>query len=82
MGPHTFNFKEAAENSAAAGAAFRVADLPAAMDLAYQMLQNEELLNQSQQAGSGFIDQHRGAAERTALAIVAALAQSKNQAHA
>jgi 3-deoxy-D-manno-octulosonic-acid transferase len=69
MGPHTFNFAEAAENSAAAGAAFTVADLPAAITQVVHLLQNKALLTQAQIAAQAFVVQHQGAAKKTAAVL-------------
>ena len=73
MGPHTFNFAEAAQNSAAAGAAFVVADMSVALATALNLLQNSQRLVEAKQAAQGFIAQHRGAADRTTSAILGAL---------
>ena len=75
MGPHTFNFAEAAANSAAAGAAFVVADLSEAMGQVFRLLQNRELLSQCQSRCQVFLTPHQGAAGRTASSILASLFQ-------
>ncbi len=72
MGPHTFNFAEAAANSASAGAAFTVADLPTAVTQGIDLLSKEKQLTQARIAASVFVMQHRGAAQKTA-AVVARL---------
>jgi 3-deoxy-D-manno-octulosonic-acid transferase len=71
MGPHTFNFAEAATNSAQAGAAFEVADLAEGVTTAIEMLQKPELMNQCRFAASAFLKQHQGATSKTVTAIVA-----------
>lgn len=73
MGPHTFNFDEAARLSLAAGAARRVADMNEAVEAALALVQDEPMRRSMMQAALAFAQQHRGAADRTADAIVAAL---------
>lgn len=69
MGPHTFNFAQAAEMSLAAGAALRAADMAdgvaQAVALALDPVRAERVA-----AALAFSAQHRGAAERMARAIV------------
>ena len=69
MGPHTFNFAEAAELAAAAGAARRVADLPAALAAAQALLADAPALADMGRAARDFARPHRGAAARTAAAL-------------
>jgi 3-deoxy-D-manno-octulosonic-acid transferase len=71
MGPHTFNFAQAADQAVAAGAAQRVADVQAAVQRALQLVQgdNDALQAMAQQA-LAFAQQHRGAAQRTAQVLV------------
>jgi 3-deoxy-D-manno-octulosonic-acid transferase len=72
MGPHTFNFAQAAEQAVAAGAAERVADAPAAVQRALQLVQaagTAGVAHMSQQA-LDFAQQHTGAAQRTAQVFV------------
>jgi 3-deoxy-D-manno-octulosonic-acid transferase len=73
MGPHTFNFADAAERALAAGAALRVATLADGVARAVALIGSEE---QRQLARSAleFAAAHRGAAERIATAIAALLA--------
>ena len=73
MGPHTFNFSEAAELSVAAGAAFRVADMATAVHEALALLQQRERLDRSAASALRFAAQHRGAAQRMAQQIAALL---------
>jgi 3-deoxy-D-manno-octulosonic-acid transferase len=77
MGPHTYNFAEAAQLSAAAGAALECADLAAAVDRATAMLAQPAALAQAQQAALGLGAAHRGAAQRTAQALAAVLAEKR-----
>jgi 3-deoxy-D-manno-octulosonic-acid transferase len=69
MGPHTFNFGEAAQNSAMAGAAFRVNDMPAGLTKVVNLLQNKEQLSKAKLAATAFLALHRGATGQTADAI-------------
>jgi 3-deoxy-D-manno-octulosonic-acid transferase len=73
MGPHTFNFAEAAELARAAGAAERVADADAAMARAAVLLGDADALAAMADAARRFAHAHQGAARRMAHAIVAAL---------
>ncbi|MEO8299699.1 MAG: 3-deoxy-D-manno-octulosonic acid transferase [Burkholderiales bacterium] len=72
MGPHTFNFAEAAALAETAGAARRVADLPAAVLEALRLLTSPERAA-LQQAATTFAGAHRGAAERLAQAVLVQL---------
>jgi len=73
MGPHTFNFSEAAELSRAAGAAIRVADVDEGVREALALLADEARLNEASQRSLAFAAQHRGAAARMAAAIDSAM---------
>ena len=81
MGPHTFNFSTAATLSLAAGASLRVAAIPEAIAAALALLDGDELARRSEAALS-FAAAHRGAAERSAARIVAALAAGTRPAAA
>ena len=76
MGPHTFNFAQAAEDALAAGAAERVHDLPAAVARALVLLAGPERGERDAMADRalGFATAHRGAAARMAAAVLAVLA--------
>jgi 3-deoxy-D-manno-octulosonic-acid transferase len=80
MGPHTFNFAEAAELSLQAGASLRARDIGHGVQLALQLVQpsaqdatakspRDAMASQAQ----AFAAQHRGAAARMAQAVVALL---------
>ena len=69
MGPHTFNFSEAAELAQEAGAAFEAVDLSDAVDRALAVVQSPPELAQARQASLALSQAHRGAAQRTALAV-------------
>jgi 3-deoxy-D-manno-octulosonic-acid transferase len=70
MGPHTFNFAEAAELAEAAGAALRVADMAEAVVTALQMVASAADENAHVQACWTFSQEHKGAAQRTAQALL------------
>lgn len=69
LGPHTFNFAEAAAQAVQAGAAVRVADMAQGvgegMAIALDGARHGALARQ----GQGFLQAHRGAAQATAEAI-------------
>ena len=69
MGPHTFNFVQAAELALAAGAALRVLDMPAGVSCAIRLAMGVDREAMSQHA-LAFAAQHRGAAVRMAEAIL------------
>lgn len=75
MGPHTFNFAQAAELAEAEGAARRVADMPAAVEAARHFLADRSRLHTMRDAAKRFAGAHRGAADRTAHAVVGLLAE-------
>jgi 3-deoxy-D-manno-octulosonic-acid transferase len=72
MGPHTFNFAQAAEGALAAGAAQRVTDLPAGVQCALALLQSGQAEAMGDR-GRAFAAEHRGAAERMAKAVLKTL---------
>jgi 3-deoxy-D-manno-octulosonic-acid transferase len=72
MGPHTFNFAEAAERAEAAGAALRVATIEAAVALVPTLLASGRAAAMAPRAAD-FAGQHRGAATRVAAAVLALL---------
>jgi 3-deoxy-D-manno-octulosonic-acid transferase len=69
MGPHTFNFADAAELALGAGAAIRVATMEEGVARALALAQGEER-QQRADAGVAFASAHRGAAARMAEAIL------------
>ena len=73
LGPHTFNFAQAAELACAAGAAQRVPDMAQAMQLATALAHNATALAQAQDAAAQFAQAHRGGAQATAQAVAALL---------
>jgi 3-deoxy-D-manno-octulosonic-acid transferase len=72
MGPHTFNFAEAAELSLAAGASLRVADIDEGVARAVALARDPARGDWVQRAVT-FAAAHRGAAERMAREVLAAL---------
>jgi 3-deoxy-D-manno-octulosonic-acid transferase len=70
MGPHTFNFAEAAELARAAGAAFEVPDMQSAMQRVDELLNSETALADARAAALAWSQAHRGAAERTVAAVL------------
>ena len=75
MGPHTFNFADAAELALAAGAATRVADMAAGVDAAVALASDRAAPTRDEQSRRAldFARSHRGAAARMASRIVVAL---------
>ncbi|MEO7115137.1 MAG: 3-deoxy-D-manno-octulosonic acid transferase [Caldimonas sp.] len=74
MGPHTFNFADAAALSLAAGASVRVGSIDEGVAVAIGALGSESLATQAE-AALGFAASHQGAAKRSAE-VVAALVRS------
>jgi 3-deoxy-D-manno-octulosonic-acid transferase len=70
MGPHTFNFAEAAALAEQAGAALRVEDMAQAVTTALQMVRSAPDENAHVQACLTFSQAHRGAAQRTVHALM------------
>jgi 3-deoxy-D-manno-octulosonic-acid transferase len=69
MGPHTFNFAEAAELAEAAGAALRVADMPEALQTARHLLSQPEARQAAVAAALDFAASHCGATAKTLDAL-------------
>jgi 3-deoxy-D-manno-octulosonic-acid transferase len=69
MGPHTFNFAEAAQQALQAGAALRVESLAPGIQVATALALDPPGLMSRRQACGSFAQAHRGAAVRLALAI-------------
>ena len=75
MGPHTFNFAEAAELAADAGVALRVADMQEGVQEAVRLVNEPERLADLTSRCHAFTTAHRGAAHSTALAVARLLPQ-------
>ena len=73
MGPHTFNFTEAAQNAEHAGAAVRVSDMDSALDQVVRWLGQPTELENARQKGLDLVAQSRGAAQRYAQAMAGLL---------
>ena len=71
MGPHTYNFAQAADMALAAGGASRVEDMSAAVAAALALLSDPPRRLSMSQCASAFAAQHRGAAQRMARAALA-----------
>ena len=71
MGPHTFNFAEAGDKALAAGAALRVGGLPQAVDEALALVADSGRRASMVASALAFTEAHRGAAGRTAQAVLA-----------
>jgi 3-deoxy-D-manno-octulosonic-acid transferase len=69
MGPHTFNFAQAAEMAQEAGAALLRPDMASAMQAALQLLQDKAALEAASSAAWAFAQTHRGAALRLSRAL-------------
>lgn len=65
LGPSTYNFEEAAEAAAAAGAAQRVTDAATAIGAAQRMLDDSAALARAARDALDFASRHRGATQRT-----------------
>ena len=77
MGPHTFNFAEAAELALAAGAAQRLGTLAQAVAGAQALLAQPARQQAMAEAGRRFAGAHAGAAQRTVAAVRALLDQQR-----
>ena len=69
MGPHTFNFLEAAERAEAEGAALRVADIGEAVRSAIALVNEPRALAKAAHAGLAFAARNRGTTQRTLAAL-------------
>mgnify|MGYP000128384714 CR=1 FL=1 len=69
MGPHTFNFAQAAQMAQAVGAALERPDMAAAIQTALQWINDPEMLEAASSAAWAFAQTHRGAALRLARAL-------------
>ena len=69
MGPHTFNFLDAAELAEAEGAAIRVADMREGVQSAIALVNEPRALAKMADAGLAFAARNRGATERTLVGL-------------
>lgn len=77
MGPHTFNFAEAAELALAAGAAQRVDTMALAVMAAQALVAQPARQQAMAEASQRFAGAHAGAAQRTVAALQALLDQQR-----
>ena len=70
MGPHTFNFDDAAQWALDAGAARRAPDMESALALALSWLGQGDAIAQARSCCLSFAGAHRGASARTAEAVL------------
>jgi 3-deoxy-D-manno-octulosonic-acid transferase len=70
MGPHTFNFNDAAQWALDAGAARRAPDMESALALALSWLGQGDAIAQARLCCLSFAGAHRGASARTAEAVL------------
>ena len=82
MGPHTFNFADAATLAEAAGAAFTQPDLAQAVDYALALVHSPHRLAQARQSALQLSTAHRGAAQATAQALCKLLPHAPFKARA
>jgi 3-deoxy-D-manno-octulosonic-acid transferase len=75
MGPHTFNFAEAAQLAQDAGAALRVQSMEEAVRNAVALAGNAMQRGAAVQAATRFCAAHQGAATKTAEAVLALLSR-------
>ncbi len=74
MGPHTFNFAEAAQLAGQAGAALAVPSIEAAVRTAVAVAADSQRQAGMVAAGLAFAATHRGAVQKTAAALLALMA--------
>jgi 3-deoxy-D-manno-octulosonic-acid transferase len=75
MGPHTFNFEEAASLAEEAGAALRQENLAQAVTAVLTLAADPAHQATLAQAANDFAQAHRGAADKTTAAVLVLLAQ-------
>jgi len=75
LGPHTYNFAQAAEDAIAAGAALRAADADEALTQAQRLLGDAARRKQMGDDARRFAAAHRGAVDKTMAAIAENLLQ-------
>jgi len=81
LGPHTFNFAEAAELACAAGAAERVDGLEQGMAAACALARDAGRLAPAREAAARFASGHRGGARATAAAVLRLLERGPRRYH-
>jgi 3-deoxy-D-manno-octulosonic-acid transferase len=76
IGPHTFNFADAAEAAVAAGAALRVGDADDVFAAAARLLDDAAARERMRACGEAFLAAHRGAVDRLWAWLVPRLAEA------
>ncbi|MNV78390.1 3-deoxy-D-manno-octulosonic acid transferase [compost metagenome] len=71
VGPHTFNFQQAADDAVAAGAVLRAAVPDEAVTEALALLADEDRLKRTGHAARAWFETHSGAVARTMKALAA-----------
>jgi len=74
MGPHTYNFHDAAEQALHCGAARRLPDMPAALPATRHWLDDAAALQRAREGCAALLQQGQGAARRSAALLCAAMA--------
>jgi len=69
VGPHTFNFKDVAQEACQCGAAIRVQNFSSALEQVLRLLGERTLLEGMKISGAQFLVSHQGATERTVKAL-------------
>jgi 3-deoxy-D-manno-octulosonic-acid transferase len=78
MGPHTFNFADAALAAEDSGAAFRVANMEAAVEAACNLALSSEQQADAANKAKQFALSHGGTTQRTAMAVQDCLSALKD----
>jgi 3-deoxy-D-manno-octulosonic-acid transferase len=78
MGPHTFNFADAALAAEDSGAALRVANMEAAVEAACNLALSSEKQADGANKAKQFALSHGGATQRTAMAVQDCLSALKD----
>jgi 3-deoxy-D-manno-octulosonic-acid transferase len=81
MGPHTFNFSEAAEWAQAEGAALRVQDMSSALDHVAWALSHPQWLTDAQRGSEKLLAHGRGAVVHHVQALKAKWCEPENASH-
>lgn len=79
LGPYTFNFSQASDLAVQAGAAVRCADMEQGVQAALALAQDPDVRAKAEVAAQDFMQQHRGAADATADALVQIFAATQKK---
>jgi 3-deoxy-D-manno-octulosonic-acid transferase len=82
MGPHTYNFAQAAQMAQEAGAALEQANMTDAMDCALALAQDPAALERASSAAWAFAQAHRGAVLRLSQALAQRVEAAQRQTSA